>query len=72
MSTRCDLLCNLDSDVIVKPNFLSVLLFTFLKFKPKILTGYNSVCHESEKQLLNVLFKKSCGGVNLVFQDQII
>ena len=64
----CTLLVNLDSDVLVKPNFLSTLVHIYHKYnQPPILTGYNSIQH---KTLLvakddDMAIKASCGGCNL-------
>ncbi len=69
----CDFLCNLDSDVLLKDNWLSRLLETynkaFDKFEdPRILvTGFNTKNHSVTKEYMAFYVKKDVGGVNLFF-----
>ena len=65
---RFTLLTNLDSDVIVQPDFISKLVCAYQKSNATILTGYNSKLHLVKRIVDDhLLVKETCGGVNLVF-----
>ena len=67
----CDILLNLYSDILVKPNFLTSLLTIFYEYNPVLLTGYNSVLHtEPFKIYNNACIKRSCGAVNMLFSSK--
>ncbi len=69
---------NLDSDAIVKPNFVSKLLALKEQFPDNIITGFNSRTknkdgsdrHEVIKEERNYVIKKSVGGINFCFDSR--
>ena len=74
------LICTIDNDVVVKPNFISILMNEYTKAYNKyntlnlLLTGFNPT-----NAHLNILEnngsyyrKESCGGVNFVFHIKFI
>lgn len=77
---KCYYLTNIDSDVIMKKNWLSTLEYTYNKVKNSnlkgsdyIITGFNcSVCvHPIIKQYDSFNHKKSIGGINMFFQYKL-
>ena len=68
ISMGCNILTNLDSDAIVKPNFLKTLVEKYKKYQPKLLTGYNSSYHTPICDINDdIIIKNKCGGINLLF-----
>lgn len=75
--SHCEYLTNLDSDVILKPNWLSALSDvhtegkkTFPNAKNLIISGFNctSTCyHKIQETIKNFHVKKTIGGVNTFF-----
>ena len=70
LTKGCDVLMNLDSDVIVKKDFLIKLKTAFDSLTFEILTGYNSKSHISLKHGDNHVQKKTLGGINMVFSPR--
>tara|TARA_Y100001980_G_C14429036_1_gene218018 strand:+ start:80 stop:820 length:741 start_codon:yes stop_codon:yes gene_type:complete len=77
---KCYYLTNIDSDVIMKKNWLSTLEYTYNKVKNSnlkgsdyIITGFNcSVCvHPIIKQYDSFNHKKSIGGINMFFHYKL-
>lgn len=74
----CDVITNLDSDAIVKPNFLTVLLDLKKRFYGQLITGFNCLTRnrdgsERHKVLMagdDFNMKKSVGGVNMMFDKE--
>lgn len=73
----CDYLCNLDSDVILKDNWLQTLYTTYqeasdLLNRPNlILTGFNTKNHRIKMKYPSFYIKKSLGGINLFFPTEM-
>ena len=63
----CNVLTNIDADVLVDETFLTKSIGLYKKYRPKILTGYNSCKHKPLTEYNDVLVKNSCGGVNMLF-----
>ena len=72
----CDIFINLDSDAIVKPNFIDVLLDLKLRFKDNIVSGFNTHSgdlktgesrHKTIKEESDYVIKSTIGGINMVF-----
>lgn len=71
---------NLDSDAIVKPNFVSKLIEVKQQFPNNIVTGFNSRTRNRDGSERHIVitetkeynFKKSVGGVNLCFSKEQI
>jgi|TARA_B100000401_G_scaffold357511_1_gene254996 glycosyltransferase involved in cell wall biosynthesis len=66
--------CNLDSDVLVNPNFIKILyhlwqdIFTKINRYDFILTGFNTINHPFIKKINNYYGKKKhIGGINIFF-----
>lgn len=71
ISRGCDLLMNLDSDVIVSKNFLEKIMKKKDDVKDfDVLTGYNSASHETVATLNGYVEKKSIGGINMLFTPE--
>lgn len=67
----CRLLANVDSDVIMKPDWLRRLVDVFQRERerqgPLIVTGFNSRQHPSFGTALDYCRKRSIGGLNMLF-----
>lgn len=73
----CDVVINLDSDAIVKPLFIDVLIGLYKRFPDNIITGFN--CRTKNKdgkdrhEIIAVadshFVKKSVGGINMCMGD---
>lgn len=69
------LICTLDNDVVVKPNFISTIIqgyfYSFIKYKTfnLLLTAFNPTnAHVSMIKDWGFIYRKqSCGGVNFIF-----
>ena len=75
LAQGCVMLTNLDSDAIVKKDFIVKLKDAFDSLSFDILTGYNSRLHKTltYKTLSgddSVVLKKSLGGINMVFSPR--
>lgn len=72
---KCNYLCNLDADAIVKKHWLSELMTLHQREKPKqgplIVTGFNATSHPISKHMKHYYIKKSVGGINLFFDQEI-
>lgn len=78
----CNMFINLDSDAIVKPNFIDVLLDLKLRFKNNIVSGFNTqsadlktgeIRHKIIKEESDYVIKSTIGGINMVFtSDQCL
>lgn len=76
-----DLICYLDNDAEVKPNFMEILLNTYkiilknekLPVDKVLVTGFNcEKYHPVEKRYKYYLKKQSLGGINMVFHKCLI
>ncbi len=74
----CDIIINLDSDAIVKPNAIEVLIDLKKRFPNKIISGFNTLTtdpktklprHPILRQFDNHCIKKSIGGINMVITE---
>jgi glycosyltransferase involved in cell wall biosynthesis len=72
----CNMFINLDSDTIVKPNFIDVLLDLKLRFKDNIVSGFNTqsadlrtkeIRHKTIREESDYVVKSTIGGINMVF-----
>lgn len=65
----CYMLCNLDNDVRIKPEWIKTLHSLYKKFSCNIITGFNA--NNPKHKILAVksdyLIKSSIGGINLYF-----
>lgn len=77
---KCSYLTNIDSDVVMKKNWLSVLESTYHKVKTSeikgrdyVITGFNCTrcVHPIIKQYDSYCHKKSIGGINMFFQSSL-
>jgi len=75
----CDMFINLDSDAIVKPNFIDVLLDLKLRFKDNIVSGFNTqsadlktgeIRHKTIREESDYVVKSTIGGINMVFTNE--
>lgn len=59
----------LDSDTVVKPDWLKSLKDIFLlpKTQPSIVTGFHTINHPTKKVERNFRVKKTIGGINMMF-----
>jgi hypothetical protein len=63
-----DVLMNLDSDVIIRPNWLEKVLELENKFPDYVISGFNcNTSHPCTSKFDNFYTKKSIGGLNLCF-----
>ena len=76
-----DLICYLDNDAEVKPNFMEILLNTYriilknekLPVDKVLVTGFNYEDHHPvEKRYKYYLKKQSIGGINMVFHKRLL
>ena len=72
----CEVFINLDSDSIVKPNLIDVLFDLKLRFRNKIVSGFNTITqdpksgtvrHQCINEFKDHYTKKSIGGINMCF-----
>lgn len=72
---NCTYLCNLDADTIVKKHWLTELqnVYEMERHKqgPFIITGFNAKAHPVVSQVEKYYIKKSIGGINLFFDQQV-
>jgi glycosyltransferase involved in cell wall biosynthesis len=69
----CDIVTNLDSDAIVKPNFIDRIIELKERFPDRIVTGFNCLTknangterHKIIRAEADVFFKQSVGGINM-------
>lgn len=74
VSDGCSLLCNLDSDTIMKASWLKTLLSIYQKSateNDRVVTGYNSYCHPIIRKKGSYGIKNTLGGINLFFDTAI-
>lgn len=76
LSGKCDLLMILDSDTIVKPDFIEVLLDLKLRFAGNIVSGFNTLTvdretgrprHPVKESGSDYCKKATIGGINMLF-----
>lgn len=70
-----DLIVNLDSDMIVKPNWLQVMLTTWLKYSPEvgILSGFNTLKNHAILETKDdVYIKKTLGGAGIMLSGTFL
>lgn len=68
--SNCEILCNLDSDVLLKPFWLLKLMKLHEKFPERMVSGFNASVHLNDKTSNIVdgyVFKMAAGGINLLF-----
>ncbi len=66
----CRYLANLDSDVLVTPDWLTRLSDLYRRQRtqgPLLVTGFNTLRHPVHRQHADYCEKASCGGINLFF-----
>lgn len=76
----CDYICNVDNDVVVKPNFIQILLENYEKASTQyntrnlILTGFNPVnAHNNCIEEHDTYYRKrSIGGINYFFHIEFL
>lgn len=76
-SEGCELVINLDSDVLVKPYFIEKIKALHEKYPDSIITGFNSLSKHSKGIVRHPIietkedcyFKNSCGGVNMAMNQ---
>ena len=72
---KCDYLCNLDSDALVKQDWLSTLVSVYERYIAEnpnhivVATGYNSKSHLTLSESDFYVFKRDIGGVHIFFQN---
>lgn len=74
----CDIVINLDSDAIVKPDFFTKLIDLKTRFPYHIITGFNSINknkngserHPVINKFAGYWLKSSVGGINMVFAKE--
>ena len=77
LAPHCRYLCNLDSDTLVKPNWLSTLKHLHEQYALEypqhkvIATGFHTSNHKTLKQTEAYRVKQTIGGVNLFFQTAL-
>lgn len=78
LAPKCEYLCNIDSDVLVKKNWISKLIEAefdsrlLLNKKNVIVTGFNCVqsCHHKIKNVYKTFYtKNTIGGINMFFSN---
>jgi glycosyltransferase involved in cell wall biosynthesis len=62
-----DVLANLDSDTLVKPDWLGNLVDLHLRFPRTIITGFNTMTHPVKGAESDFCVKDTIGGINLLF-----
>ena len=73
----CRYLCILDSDTLVKPDWLNRLCrlhesFTAKKSLPVIVSGFNTLAHSYiQTSSKNFVYKESLGGINMLFTSDL-
>ena len=70
VNRHADLLCNLDPDTVVKPNWLDRLFDLHKRFPDKIVTGFNTLSggrHKIFFEGADYILKKTIGGINMLF-----
>lgn len=72
-NNKCEIYCNLDNDVRLKPEWLLRLLELHGKFKHNIISGFNSnnPNHAVLSRHDGYVMKRSCGGINLLFHKDL-
>ncbi|OPZ16144.1 MAG: N-glycosyltransferase [Bacteroidetes bacterium ADurb.BinA245] len=74
----CQYVVNLDSDAIVKPNFIDVLVGLKTEFPDKIISGFNTQSvdpktmkprHQTIEQHADYCIKKTIGGINMLISE---
>jgi GT2 family glycosyltransferase len=70
---KCQIMCNLDNDVRLKPDWLLKLMELQVKFHNHIISGFNSnnPKHTVLARHDGYIEKASCGGINLLFHVRI-
>lgn len=75
----CDIVTNLDSDAIVKQDYIEKIINSVQAYPKQITTGFNSLTKNkdgSERHPIvdkhdNYLFKKSVGGINMAMKSDV-
>jgi len=70
-SGNFDILANLDSDAIVKPYFLPILLQLNELFPDNIISGFNTSNHPIYETFSKYHTKSSIGGINFLFSKHL-
>ncbi|WP_373480372.1 glycosyltransferase family 2 protein [Geminocystis sp.] len=74
---HCDFLCNLDSDVLVKPQWLDSLQNLYIKYsnlhgdRQIIITGFNTSNHQTLWEKDDYVVKQTIGGVNMFLHTSL-
>lgn len=77
LNRDCDYLCNIDSDVLLKSNWIKTLYDTYhsarksLDTENIVVTGFNANNHPIIKKHRTFYVKKSIGGINLFFPTKM-
>jgi glycosyltransferase involved in cell wall biosynthesis len=69
----CDILCNLDNDVRLKPDWLISLLKLHVRHPEKVISGFNAnnLNHVVLGEFNDYVVKSSIGGINMLFSKKI-
>lgn len=67
----CDPLVNLDSDVLLKKEWLSVLIKSHREFPDSIISGFNADNHKIISRNNGYFIKDTIGGVNMLFSRDV-
>ena len=68
---NCDIMINLDSDMLVNPDWLERIIKLYAQFPENIISGYNCRIHGGIEKFENYRFKDSTGGANLAFSRKL-
>jgi hypothetical protein len=66
-----DLLANIDSDVIVKPYWLPILLQLYKMFPDRVISGFNTSHHPISDTFNKYHAKSTIGGINCLFDKKV-
>ncbi len=67
----CNILVNLDSDTLVKMDWLNKLLSLYRKYPDTIISGFNTLNHPIYQTASSFYKKESIGGINMLFNERI-
>jgi GT2 family glycosyltransferase len=69
----CEILCNLDNDVRLKPEWLKTLIDLHAQYPEKVITGFNAnnPNHKVKYEADHFVCKSSIGGINMLFTKEV-
>jgi len=71
LETGCELLTNIDSDIIVNTYWLNTIYRLWKQYPDHIISGFNTISHKPEKILEEFILKNTIGGINLMFSKDV-